>query len=216
MTDIETETAYDVDSRAVFDSQVATLVEKGYPAFAGLTDHEFAELLAPLRDQATALPRPAGDDRIPFVLVVTGHLVGRNDAIAQVQLQGKSGFTTMEPDDLARFAPLADLELPSPTTYLLTDVDTGRETLDVPPDDAMPKILAAGRSPLTVDEGIALVTQHPEVLLTGSRFSMLGSRCGDRRVTAIWVSQNRPRLGWCWAGAPHTWLGSASCGGRVG
>jgi len=86
----------------------------------------------------------------------------------------------------------------------------------VPPDDAMPKILAANRSPLTVDEGIALVTQHPEVLLTGSRFSMLGSRCGDRRVTAIWVSQNRPRLGWCWAGAPHTWLGSASCGGRVG
>ncbi|MGQ0669203.1 MAG: DUF5701 family protein [Actinomycetota bacterium] len=25
-----------------------------------------------------------------------------------------------------------------------------------------------------------------------------------------------PRLGWCWAGNPHTWLGSASCGAGVG
>ena len=80
----------------------------------------------------------------------------------------------------------------------------------------MPKILAAGRLPLTLDEGIAVVTHHPDLLSSGNRFSMLGSRCGDRRVTAIWVSQRRPRLGWCWAGAPHTWLGSASCGSRVG
>jgi hypothetical protein len=60
-----------------------------------------------------------------------------------------------------------------------------------------------------------VVTHHPDLLGSGNRFSMLGSRCGDRRVTAIWVSQRRPRLGWCWAGAPHTWLGSASCASRV-
>jgi hypothetical protein len=98
---------------------------------------------------------------------------------------------------------------------VLIDIDTGKDTLDVAPDDAMPTILSAGRSPLTLDEGIALVTHYPDLLVRGNRFSMLGSRCGDRRVTAIWVSQRRPRLGWCWAGAPHTWLGSASCGSRV-
>ena len=38
---------------------------------------------------------------------------------------------------------------------------------------------------------------------------------GDKRVPALWVSARRPRLGWCFQGAPHTWLGSASCGGRV-
>jgi Family of unknown function (DUF5701) len=47
-------------------------------------------------------------------------------------------------------------------------------------------------------------------------FSLAGSRCGDRRVTALWISQNRPKLGWCWAGNPHTWLGTASCADRTG
>ena len=210
-----TETTYDVDIQIEFDRQVATLVEKGYPAMAGVSEEAFAVQLEPLR---AVLPRPAGgpeDDRIPFLVVVTGDLLVREPAFAQVSLRGKAGFTTMEPADLARFGPLPDLALPSPSAYVVTDVDTGPDSLNVPPDDAMPKILAGGRSPLTLDEGLALVTHHPDLLLTGNRFSMLGSRCGDRRVTAIWVSKNRPRLGWCWAGAPHTWLGSASCGGRM-
>ena len=209
-----TDMAYDVDVHAQFDRQVATLVEKGYPALAGMPEHAFRELLAPLREHASPATEPS-DYRVPFLVVVTGALAAREAAFAKVELRGKRGFTTMEADDLARFTPLDDLELPSPTAYLLRDVDTGQDFLDVPPDDALPKILAHGRSPLTLDEGIALVTQAPDLLQMGNRFSLLGSRCGDRRVTAIWVSERRPRLGWCWAGAPHTWLGSASCAGRV-
>ena len=208
-----TDTTYDVDIQVEFDRQVATVVAKGYPALAGMAEDEFIRQLTPLRDLLPERAAGSGSNRIPFVVVVTG--VARHQAFAQVALRGKEGFTTMEPDDLAGFRPLPDLELPSARAYLVADIDTGRDTLDLPPDDAMPKILAADRSPLTLDEGIALVTQHPDALLTGSRFSMLGSRCGDRRVTAVWVSKNRPRLGWCWAGAPHTWLGSASCATRL-
>ncbi len=208
-----TEVAYDVDRAVEFDRQVATLVDKGHPDLTGLAEADFVALLSPLREAVADLA-PGGADMIPFVLVVTG--VAREQAFAQVDLRGKTGFTTMEPDDLARFVPTADVEVPAARAYVLADIDTGQDYLDVPPDDAMPKILAAGRLPLTLDEGIALVTHNPDLLTSGNRFSMLGSRCGDRRVTAIWVSQRRPRLGWCWAGAPHTWLGSASCGSRVG
>ena len=79
----------------------------------------------------------------------------------------------------------------------------------------------AGRAVEEVDqyhaeEGVALVTHHPEILRNSNCFSLLGSRRGDRRVTALWISKGKPRLGWCWAGNPHTWLGSASCGSRVG
>ena len=207
-----TEVAYDLDQAVEFDRQVATLVDKGYPDLAGQAEADFVAMLSPLRAAVAHLP--GGGDRIPFVLVVTG--LAREQAFARVDLRGKSGFTTMEPDDLARFVPIAEVEVPAAWAYLLADVDTGPDTLDVPPDDAMPKILAAGRLPLTLDEGIAVVTHNPDLLTSGNRFSMLGSRCGDRRVTAIWVSQRRPRLGWCWTGAPHTWLGSASCGSRVG
>jgi hypothetical protein len=56
---------------------------------------------------------------------------------------------------------------------------------------------------------------------------LLGSRCGDRRVPALWISGGSARdggtarrgaakLGWCWAGNHHTWLGHASAAQRVG
>jgi hypothetical protein len=65
-----------------------------------------------------------------------------------------------------------------------------------------------------VAEGLSLLVSDPGVLRARNCFSLLGSRCGDKRVPALWVSERRPRLGWCYQGAPHTWLGTASCGGR--
>jgi hypothetical protein len=123
-------------------------------------------------------------------------------------------FTTMDSDDLARFTPIDGVEIPA-GPYVLEDVDTGAAFLNVTPDEALPRILAAGRSPLTIEEGIALLVHDPELLRTHNAFSLLGSRCGDRRVPALWTSKGRPRLGWCWAGNPHTWLGSASCAARI-
>lgn len=92
------------------------------------------------------------------------------------------------------------------------DVDTGTASLNMPPDDALAMIRREGRTPLTLEEGIALITQFPDRLRKNRCFSLVGSRSGDRRVPALWISQGRPKLGWCWAGNPHTWLGSASFG----
>lgn len=196
-----------------FDAQVATLVEKGYPALAGLGSEEFTANVAPLRER---LPVRAGSMGIPFVLVVSASLVPVEATVPLLSMRAGRGFTDMSADDLDRFGRIDGVELPGGFAYLLTDVDTGRDRLNVTPDDALAMIRQAGRSPLTLQEGIALVTQFAGVLRERNCFSMLGSRCGDRRVTALWISKHRPRLGWCWAGNPHTWLGSASCAGRVG
>jgi Family of unknown function (DUF5701) len=200
--------------RSEFDRQVDTLVRLGHPQLTGVPMEVFVHNLAPLAENLADL-RTAGDDRIPFVLVVGEGLVPRDVAVGRVEMNGRNGFTSMEVDDLKCFAPAAGLELPD-AAYLLIDVDTGSDTRGVVPDDALPQIISAGRSPLTIDEGLALVTQFPGILRDQNCFSMLGSRCGDRRVPALWVSQGRPRLGWCWAAAPHTWLGSASCVARLG
>ena len=136
-------------------------------------------------------------------------------AIGFVTLRAREGFTEMPVDDLDRFRPIDGVELPGSSAWLITDVDAGGAFRNVTPDDALGTITREGRSPLTIDEGLALVTHFPEVLEERNAFSMLGSRCGDRRVTAMWISRGRPRLGWCWAGNPHTWLGSASCAGRL-
>jgi hypothetical protein len=119
----------------------------------------------------------------------------------------------MASDDLAAFRPLPELDVPT-GPYLLLDVDTGADTLGVPPGEVLPRISGAGRTPLTIAEGLALLVTEPGILRSRNCFSVLGSRAGDKRVPALWVSNRRPRLGWCWQGAPHTWLGSASCAGR--
>lgn len=187
--------------------QTELLVQQGLPALAGMTDGTFRKLVAPLQQH---LP---GE---PFVLVVTGAVAPSDRLIALAELNGKRGFTTMEADDVARFVPTPDLDLPDSPVYLVTGVDTGKETLNVRPDDALPRIHASGRTPLTLEEGLAVATQHPEWLRERNCFEMLGSRAGDKRVTGIWVSEGSPRLGWCWGGNPHTWLGMASADRRVG
>ena len=204
---------------AEFDRQVDTLVERGYPAAAGLTEGELRAELEPLRPVALALD-PAGDaerGEFGFVVVVTARLVPSAQAIALVRRRGKAGVLAMlTADELPTFAPIDAVAIPAAGAYLMTAVHSGRSSLNVTPDDALAQILAAGHSPLTVQEGIALITQFPEAVATNGGISLAGSRCGDRRVTAVWISRGAPKLGWCWAGNPHTWLGIGSCARRIG
>ena len=203
------------DLIAEFDRQVRVLVDKGYPAAAGMRPLDFIDHVGRLADVLRSVDSSPGAT-YPFVVVVTTDLVPRAGAIELVERRGAAGFSVMDTDDLDRFGPIDAVRLPHGIAYLMTDVDTGGDLMDVTPDDAIAWIDADGRSPLTIDEGIALATQFPESVDRGRGFSLAGSRCGDRRVTALWISDGKPKLGWCWAGNPHTWLGTASCGGRAG
>ena len=192
-----------------FDRQVDALSLTGLPERLDLRDSCFRALLEPLRD---LLPPPAPDGgTVPFVVVLPDLPV--RQVLGQVPGVGGTGFTTMDDDDLASFRTLPELAVPS-VPYLLLDVDTGPDTLNLPPAEVAPLLAARGRTPLTITEGLALLVADHGVLRSRNCFSLLGSRCGDKRVPALWVSERRPRLGWCYQGAPHTWLGTASCGGR--
>ena len=119
-------------------------------------------------------------------------------------------------DELAGFGPIPEVEVPDAPAYLLLDVRSGRDTLGVRPSEAQPGILAAGRTPLTIDEGVALVTQRPDVFTEHHAFQALASRAANKRVPSFWMSKGAPRLGWCWWNNPHSWLGAASAAGRRG
>jgi hypothetical protein len=204
-------TAVPTEAELEFDRQVDALTLTGLPAHLDLPDACFRAFLEPLRD---LLPSP--DDAgagIPFVVVVPDIAV--RDVLARVSTVGGTGFTTMDDDDIARFLPLPELDVPR-APYLLLDVDTGEDTLGQTPAEVLPQLVARGRLPLTIAEGLAVLVSEPGVLTARNAFSLLGSRAGDKRVPALWTSGRRPRLGWCYQGAPHTWLGSASCAGRLG
>jgi hypothetical protein len=211
------------DAGSEFDRQTGTLLGKGYHLTAGLGEEEFAALLAPLR--ATAIERggeaeaPA-EGTVPFVLVVTRELAPITETITRTALAKKDKPGVIDRNyaegEIVNFVATKEVELPDARAYLLFGVERGEEFCGAVPNEAMAAIADRGRTPLTIEEGIALVTQFPAVLAKNKCFSLGGSRCGDRRVPAIWISQNAPKLGWCWAGNPHTWLGMASAAERAG
>lgn len=205
------------DVPAEFDRQLEVLLDLGYPALTGRSRRELERLAAPLRERAVAAvgadaqpPEPA---RVPFLLTVDAPA---DAAMPLTALAGRPGFADFTAADIASFTPLPELGVPAAGVYLTLDVDRGTESLNVSPDDAMPGITGRGRTPLTVAEGIAYLTLFPESLAKNNCYMLAGSRCGDRRVPALWISKRAPKLGWCWAGNRHTWLGIASCAGRVG
>lgn len=201
-----------------FHRQVDVLLHLGYPEAAGMSAGAFRDLLAPLETRLAGFgPLPPSDEgRAPFVVVVRGGLVPLEATMARTRLKDRAGFIDFKPGGLETFRPLDLLEAPDEPIYLAFDLDTGSEFRNVTPDDALEAIRARRRTPLTIEEGIALITQFPATLRKNHCFSLAGSRCGDRRVPALWISKASPKLGWCWAGNPHTWLGTASCGGRAG
>ncbi|MEV0004454.1 DUF5701 family protein [Micromonospora sp. NPDC050980] len=205
------------EAAAEFDRQLDRLVTLGYPALAGLPEAEFRARVAPLREAAVtgAVGRPGPTDaRVPFLLVTTRELVPVGERIALTTLAGKRKPGVLDRNfpaaDLPTFHPIKELEVPAGPAYLLFDVDRGEEYRNVPPSAALEDMTARDRLPLTIDEGLAFVTLHPPALASNRCFSLVGSRCGDKRVPALWISQGAPKLGWCWFGNPHTWLGSAT------
>lgn len=206
-----------------FDRQVQNLIELGYPALTGLSTRKLTALTAPLRavvqeradsDQhAMEAPTPA---RVPFVVVVAGSMAPPDRSIELVALKGRPGFVSNDTADINNFTPVEAVCVPRSPAYLIFDVDRGKETLNATPDEAVARFSAEGRSPLTIDEGIAFLTAFPEALEKNNCFQTAGSRIGDRRVPGLWISDKRPKLGFCWAGNRHTWLGAASCADRAG
>lgn len=210
-------------ARAELDRQIDTLLSRDVPALVGLGAAAFDALLDPLRHLADGLPdlpAPAAG-RAPLVLVLTRAVLAPEQALPLLRLAPggrKPGVLDRnhEPGSLAGYEPIREVDLPDHPAYLLLDIDRGAEFRSVRPEDALPVILGRGRTPLTIDEGVSATLHAPELLEANHCFMLSGSRRGDRRVPAMWISARAPKLGWCWDGNPHTWLGVASCGVRVG
>lgn len=202
-----------------FDSQVERLADLGYPRFFGIDRASFISSLGPLRRHIPKTEVAAGDGssgHLPFVVVIAADHAPTEKTLPLVSRRNLPAIERLYPREPGDFSVIEAATLPKGEAYLLVDIDRGAGTINVTPNEAFESINAQGRTPLTIAEGIALLTHYPEFLQPNNCFSMLASRAGDKRVPALWLSEKRPKLGWCWAGNPHTWLGSASAASRIG
>lgn len=174
-----------------------------------------------LHERADGEPSPS---RAPFVLVASSSTPEAEAAAVEalvptLRLRGSALTGVLDrnhgPEGLAPYRPIDPVGPPPALVYALLDVDRGEEFRAVAPQEALPVVLRRGRTPLTVGEGVATVLAHPAMLEKNRCFMLSGSRRGDRRVPALWISQRAPKLGWCWDGNPHSWLGVASTAGRL-
>lgn len=199
-------------------SQLDRLLDLGLAELAGVDEDQLVESF--------------GGDLLctTGLLAVHPSLVPAARLTALLERSGKPGFVVPDMTDLAAFGPIPQVEVPDTPLYVVTGVERGDDLRDVSPDEALPRILERGRTPLTLTEGISWLLQQPAVLEPNHCFMTIGSRkpkgAGyDKRVPAIWISGGAPRdggperdgapkVGWCWAGNRHTWLGHASAAGR--
>ena len=195
--------------------QAERLIELGVHRIAGLP-----------ADRWRNLPHSAGS-----LLVVHPDLAPASALAPLLRLNGKPGFVVTDMSDVDEFTPISAVKLPDAPLYLIRDIDRGDAMANWSPDEALGAIADADRTPLTLTEGLHWLLQRPDVLARGLCFMTIGSRRPkpggslDARTPAIWISngtgrdgpanRNAPKVGWCWAGNRHTWLGFASASGRT-
>jgi hypothetical protein len=198
--------------------QADRLIDLGVHDIAGLT--------------AADLRAAAADVREPGALLVVHPERAPASALAPLlELNGKPGFVVVDMTDVDQFTPVDEAKIPDPPVYAAVDLGRGDEMANWSPDEALPAITGAGRTPLTLGEGIHWLLQQPDVLDRNHCFMTIGSRkpkangALDARTPALWISngtgrdgrdrRNAPKVGWCWAGNRHTWLGFASAAQRI-
>ncbi|GAA5041346.1 DUF5701 family protein [Streptomyces similanensis] len=202
-------------------AQAERLIELGVHESAGLPAAE-------LRAFAAAADAPVGGDSA--LLAVHPDQVPASALAPLLRREGKAGFVVTDMTDVDLFAPLDAVVLPDAPLYLLTGLDRGDRIAGWSPDEALPALTAEARTPLLLTEGIHWVMQQPAVLERNHCFMTIGSRrrkangALDARTPALWISngtgrdgrerRDAPKVGWCWAGKRHTWLGFASATGR--
>ncbi|MFE2875186.1 DUF5701 family protein [Streptomyces roseus] len=144
--------------------------------------------------------------------------------------EGRPGFVVTDMSDVDGFGPLDAIALTDAPLYVVTGVDRGDHMSDWSPEEALPALMKEERTPLLLTEGIHWVLQQPAALERNRCFMTIGSRLRkadgtlDARTPAIWISngtgrdgrerRNAPKVGWCWWGNRHTWLGFASATSR--
>ncbi len=199
-----------------FDRQLEILVRNKVFDLVGLDESKFLKKLKTFRAKIAKLNVSYGEGKLPFAIVFKSELLDPASVMERVVAKDKRGFVEMNPKQPKDFK--STVVLPENSIYLIINIETGNNYLNISPANCSRDIVKRKRTPLTLEEGVMVALLYPEIFTDKKNFNaiqMPGSRiANDECVPSIWFSKGAPRLGWCWDNNIHTWLGSASCAER--
>ncbi|MDD3581067.1 MAG: DUF5701 family protein [Desulfobacca sp.] len=151
--------------RELFGQQVDCIIASQFHIAAGLSETDFInnylQPLEQLLDDSCAGLEPTAN-RVPFLIVVPNNIVTLSYQLKSVRERRHD--TQMEyivkPEWFKNAKEVRTPDKP----YLLIGVETGAAMLNIPPKKCVAAFHKEGRVPLTIDEGLALITHFPEVL----------------------------------------------------
>ena len=157
----------------LFDEQVQTLVNRGYPRLANQTKAEFVNNLLGLRKlllQVQITPHVFKESYIPFLIVIP-------DTIVTMPEQLRIAFRLKKPLSVKVGSKIVNAGAIWTATepYLLLNINWERITQGYPPQNVMKDMKKGKLRPLTVEESIALIVHHQDIFETYN-IAALGSR----------------------------------------
>ena len=150
--------------------------------------------------------RFARGDEIPLLIVVRA-----GDIREKINRAG--GVTELDPSHFTNREQALDTPF-----YLVLDVEDGRGEVAKSPEESLKRFAKTGRKPLNLDESIALITQHPEILKHHYLISV-GTfvKKEKEELPLLWLldDNDQPELHYAWFDIAHGHYGSASCLARI-
>lgn len=153
------------DMEKLFHAQSERIIERNFHAVSGLSEKDFiTNYISPLKEILikTKVKARLEENRIPFIIVVPSTIVPLSYQLDSIReaIHDKKYDYIIKPEWFENAKGVTTPKEP----YLLLDVETGYAMQNISPKRCVEKFKAEGRSPLTLDEGLALVTHSPEVL----------------------------------------------------
>ncbi len=185
----------------LFKKQLQKLIDAGYAQ----------NIIDMLQEQMntvldTAVSMNVSDNHIPFIPVVPRSYWGLNALMNTIEYKGIKGYSVLPPHEVTD-----EIQTPE-KPYYIYDVEDGKEYLGISPKDSEKKIAKDSRSPLTVQEGIALALHVP--VLQGHFLDCTGSRYRGNVPGVGLFGGGVPGLGWGNLGGSSGRWGSPSCRSR--
>ena len=151
----------------MFDRQAENLLKKNYHLSVGMDKELFQKTwfkpllnsLVRYYEQPDNLLLDYGL-RVPFLIVFPHTFIPRETQLSMITWVGlrKSPILKLK-------EPIADRMTRSDKPYIALDVDPGTQLQGLSVDESIQQINIQARGGLTLDEGIALATHYPEILL---------------------------------------------------